>query len=215
MTIKVLLCDDQAVVTAGLRIILGAEKDIEVVGSAENGEQALKMASQLAVDVVLMDLKMPVMNGVEATRALRSLHPCIKILVLTTYDQDQWVFDAIRAGANGFLLKDTPPSALLSAIRDISAGKSPLDPAVAGVLMEQVANGRVDAPGGVEHDLTERELDVLRLLARGFTNPQISENLYLSQGTVRNIISAILLKLNVEDRTQAAVFAIRNGLAGG
>lgn len=215
MTIKVLLCDDQAVVTTGLRIILGAEEDIEVVGNASDGEQALALASQLEVDLVLMDLKMPVMNGVEATRALKELNREIKVLVLTTYDQDQWVFDAIRAGASGYLLKDTPPDELLTAIRNTAAGKSPLDPSVAGLLMEQFANGRVDAPGRLDHDLTERELDVLRLLARGFTNPQISETLYLSQGTVRNIISAILLKLNVEDRTQAAVFAIRNGLAGG
>ena len=152
------------------------------------------------------------MNGVEATRQMRSMHPEIKVLVLTTYDQDEWIFDAIRAGAAGYLLKDTPPKELIQAVRDTLEGKSHVDPAVAGRLLEHVAAGAVPAPTAFEHDLNERELEILALLADGATNSQIAGQLHLSQGTVRNLVSSILTKLDVEDRTQAAVFALKHGL---
>ncbi len=210
--IRILICDDQAIVTAGMSTILGSVADFQVVGAAGNGQEALQQAARLKPDLVLLDLKMPVMNGVEAARELRRQQPEIKILILSTYDQEEWVFDAGRAGAHGYLLKDTPPQDLIKAIRAVMDDKNPLDPAVAGRLMERVAAGAVSAPGRVEHDLNEREMEVLALLADGTANPEIAERLHLAPGTVRNIVSSILLKLGVEERTQAAVYALRNGL---
>ena len=210
--IRILICDDQAIVTAGMTTILGSVSDFAVAGTASNGQEALQQAERLKPDLVLLDLKMPVMNGVEAARALRREQPALKILILTTYDQEEWVFDAVRAGADGYLLKDTPPQDLIKAIRDVMDNKHPLDPAVAGRLMERVAAGAVSAPGSMQHDLNEREMEVLALLADGRANPEIAETLHLAPGTVRNIVSSILLKLGVEDRTQAAVYALRNGL---
>ena len=210
--IRILLCDDQPVVTTGLTTILSSAQDLEVVGVAADGVEALEKADLLKPDIILMDLKMPVMNGVEATRKIRETHPEMKVLVLTTYDQDEWVFDAVRAGAYGYLLKDTPPSDLIKAVRDTMEGKSHIDPAVAGMLLERVAYGGVPAPTAIEHDLNETELDVLAMLAEGHPNSQIAASLYLSQGTVRNVVSSILAKLDVQDRTQAAIFAIKHGL---
>jgi len=210
--IRILLCDDQPVVTTGLTTILGSAPGLEVVGVAADGVEAIHQANELKPDIILMDLKMPVMNGVEATRKIRETHPEIKVLVLTTYDQDEWVFDAVRAGAFGYLLKDTPPADLIKAVRDTMEGKSHVDPAVAGKLLERVASGGVAAPTAIEHNLNERELDVLAMLAEGHPNSQIAASLYLSPGTVRNVVSSILAKLDVKDRTQAAIFAIKHGL---
>lgn len=210
--IRILLCDDQPVVTAGLSTILGASPDLEILGIAADGLEATEKAKILQPDLILMDLKMPVMNGVEATRSIREDNPQAKILVLTTYDQDEWVFDAIRAGAAGYLLKDTPPTDLIKAIHETVEGKSHIDPAVAGRLLEQVASGGMTAPTGIQHDLNERELDILTLLSEGLPNAQIAAQLHLSPGTVRNLVSSILMKLNVEDRTQAAIFALKHGL---
>jgi DNA-binding NarL/FixJ family response regulator len=159
-----------------------------------------------------MDLKMPGMNGIEATREIRKKYPAIKILVLTTYDDDEWVFDAIRAGASGYLLKDTSRQKIIEAIRGTVDGKSFVDPAVAGKLMNQVASNQTQPASILKDKLTERELDVLRLLAKGMTNTDIAGTLHLSEGTVRNHVSAILEKLGVSDRTQAAVIAIQHGL---
>jgi len=210
--IRIILCDDQPVVTTGLSTILGSAPDLKVVGIAYEGNEALQNAKNLKPDLVLMDLKMPGMNGVEATRRIRAEAPDIKVLVLTTYDQDEWIFDAIRAGAAGYLLKDTPPQDLIKAIRATVEGKSHVDPSVAGRLLERIATGGVRAPTGIQHDLNERELEVLRLLAEGLPNPQIAAQLHLSQGTVRNLVSSILLKLGLEDRTQAAIYALKHGL---
>ena len=210
--IRILLCDDQPVVTTGLSAILGSAPDLDVVGVAADGVEALQKADALKPDIILMDLKMPIMNGVESTRKIHERYPAIKVLVLTTYDQDEWVFDAIRAGASGYLLKDTPPADLIKAIRETLEGKSPVDSAVAGRLLERIASGDVSAPTGLQHDLNGRELDILALLAEGLTNQQIAAQLHLSLGTVRNLVSSILMKLNVEDRTQAAIFAIKHGL---
>ncbi len=211
---KVIICDDQAIVRDGLELLLNLERDIEVVGLARDGEEAVEMVAQHAPDLVLMDLKMPGMNGIEATRRIRTHHPEVKILVLTTYDDDEWVFDAIRSGASGYLLKDTPRAEVIKAVRGTVEGRSFVDPQVTGKLLQQVASQQEQPTTTITDELTEREVDVLRLLARGLSNADIAERLYLSEGTVRNYVSAILAKLNVADRTQAAVMAIRHGLGG-
>jgi NarL family two-component system response regulator LiaR len=210
--IRVLICDDQAIVCEGLQAILSTAPGIEVVGVANDGAQAVEMTAQAEPDVVLMDLKMPVMNGVQAARQIREQHPEVRILVLTTYDADEWVFDAIRGGASGYLLKDTPRERLIEAIEDTAAGKTPVDPGVAGKLFAQVTRGGAPPDTTIAEDLSEREREVLGLLARGMTNAEIAARLYLSEGTVRNYVSAILDKLDVADRTQAAVLALRYGL---
>jgi DNA-binding NarL/FixJ family response regulator len=211
--IRILICDDQAIVCEGLQAILSTAPDIEVVGVANDGAQAVEMAAEKEPDLVLMDLKMPLMNGVQATRLIRERHPEVHVLVLTTYDADEWVFDAIRGGASGYLLKDTPRERLIEAIRDAAAGKTPVDPSVAGKLFAQVVQGGAPPDTSLAKDLSEREREVLGLLARGMTNAEIAQRLYLSEGTVRNYVSAILEKLDVADRTQAAVLALRYGLA--
>jgi len=211
--IRVLICDDQAIVCEGLRAILSTARDVEVVGVAGDGAQAVEMIAETRPDVVLMDLKMPVMNGVQATRLIREQHPEVRVLVLTTYDADEWVFDAIRGGAAGYLLKDTPRERLIAAIRDTVEGKTHVDPAVAGKLFAQVAAQREPPDTSIADELSEREREVLGLLARGLTNTEIASRLYLSEGTVRNYVSSILAKLGVPDRTRAAVLALRYGLA--
>ncbi len=211
--IRVLICDDQVVVCEGLRAILSTAPGIEVVGVANDGQQALELVDQLHPDVVLMDLKMPVMNGIQATRLVRTKYPDVRVLVLTTYDFDEWVFDAIRSGASGYLLKDTPRDALVAAIQGTAVGKTYVDPAVAGKLFAQVSRGGAPVDTDLAGMLSDRELEVLRLLARGLNNTEISQRLYLSEGTVRNYVSSVLDKLNVTDRTQAAVMALRAGIA--
>lgn len=188
------------------------ERDIEVVGLAQDGSEAVELVKRHIPDLVLMDLKMPGMNGVEATRRIRAQFPQVKVLVLTTYDDDEWVFDAIRAGASGYLLKDTPREKVTEALRGTVAGKSFVDPAVAGKLLDQVANKPVQPASTLTDRLTGREAAVLRLLARGLSNADIAKQLHLSEGTVRNHVSAIFAKLNVSDRTQAAIVAIQHGL---
>jgi DNA-binding NarL/FixJ family response regulator len=211
-TMKILLCDDQAVIRDGLEMLLNLEKDFQVIGSAQDGAEAVELAAQKQPDLILMDLKMPMMNGVEATREIRARFPQIKILVLTTYDDDEWVFDAIRAGASGYLLKDTSRQKIVEAIRGTMEGKSFVDPAIAGKLLNQVASKQTQPTSILTDKLTERELDVLRLIAKGINNSDIAAQLHLSEGTVRNHVSAILEKLGVSDRTQAAVIAIQHGL---
>lgn len=210
--IKVLICDDQVVVCEGLRAILSTAPGLEVVGVANDGEQAVELVERLRPDVALMDLKMPLMNGIQATRLIRMRFPDTRVLVLTTYDFDEWVVDAVQAGAAGYLLKDTPRDALIAAIQGTAAGKSYVDPAVAGKLLEQVAHASAAERRSLEGLLSDREMEVLRLLARGLSNPEISAQLHLSEGTVRNYVSAILTKLGLADRTQAALLAARAGL---
>ena len=209
---KILLCDDQAVIRDGLEMLLQLEKDMQVVGTAADGAEAIELATQKQPDLILMDLKMPGTSGIEATRQIHARFPHIKILILTTYDDDEWLFDAIRAGAAGYLLKDTPRQKIIEAIRGTMDGKAFLDPAVAGKLINQVASNQKQPASTLTDKLTDRELDVLRLIAKGFTNSDIAGQLHLSEGTVRNHVSAILEKLNVSDRTQAAVIAIQHGL---
>ncbi|MBN2002790.1 MAG: response regulator transcription factor [Anaerolineae bacterium] len=212
--IRVLICDDQDMVTEGLRVILGTAPEIEVAGVAHDGAEAVEKAATLRPDVILMDLKMPGVNGIQATRQICDHDPDARVLVLTTYDADEWVFDAIRSGACGYLLKDTPRRELIAAIHGTFEGKTHVDPTVAGKLFAHVTQ-TVTSPADTAmiQDLSERELDVLRLLARGMSNGDIARHLFLSEGTVRNYVSAVLAKLHVADRTQAAVLALRYGLA--
>ena len=211
--IRVLICDDQWIVCEGLEAIIESEPGLEVVGIAHDGAEALDRVAALKPDVVLMDLRMPGMNGIQATRAITEGHPGVRVLVLTTYGADEWVFDAIRSGADGYLLKGTPRNVLLDAIKGTAAGQTHVDPAIAGRLFEQVTQARPSPPETTVLDvLSNREQDVLRLLARGLGNPEIASRLSLSQGTVRNYVSAILAKLDVSDRTQAALLALRYGL---
>lgn len=209
---KVIICDDQAIIRDGLELLLKLEKDVEVVGLAQDGAEAVELANGKTPDLILMDLKMPGMNGVEATRQIRTRHPEIKVLVLTTYDDDEWVFDAIRAGASGYLLKDTPREKVIEAIQGTVAGDSFVDPAVTGKLLAQVASKQEQPASVITNQLTDREVDVLRLIARGLNNATIAEQLHLSEGTVRNHVSAIFTKLDLTDRTQAAILAIRHGM---
>lgn len=209
---KVVICDDQATVRDGLAMLLSLEKDIRVMGLAADGWEAVELAAKYQPDLVLMDLKMSGMNGIEATRQIRTKYPRIKVLVLTTYDDDEWVFDAVRAGASGYLLKDTPREELIRAVKETVLGKSFVDPAVAGKLLSRVAERQTQPTTLITEKLTEREVDVLQLIALGLSNSEIAARLFLSEGTVRNYVSAILAKLEVSDRTQAAVIAIQHGL---
>lgn len=210
--VRVIICDDQQVVCEGLRVILGSAPGIEVVGVAYDGAQVLELVSKTKADVVLMDLRMPKMNGIQATRLLRQQHPEVRVLVLTTYDADEWVFDAVRAGAAGYLLKDAPREELLSAVKGTAEGKTHVDPAVAGKLFAKIVQGPPPLNAAVFKTLTERERELLRLLAEGMTNAEIARRLHLSEGTVRNYVSSILAKLGVSDRTQAVAIAFRHGL---
>lgn len=213
MSIRVVICDDQDLVRDGLQAILSTAPGIEVVGEASDGEQVLDLVENQLPDVVLMDLKMPGTNGITATRNIRNRFDDVKVLVLTTYDAAEWVEDAIKAGAAGYLLKDAPRSRLIEAIKGTAAGRTHVDPGVAGQLFDRVSTsprGQVDTT--ITAGLSERELEVLKALGRGLTNSEIAARLFLSEGTVRNYVSSVLTKLDVTDRTQAAVLAIRHGI---
>ena len=212
--VRVVICDDQTVVREGLAAILSTDPEIEVVGLAADGAELMVLVGETQPNVVLMDLKMPVMNGVQATQRLQHQHPRVQVLILTTYADEEWVLDAVRAGASGYLLKDTRRDDLVAAVKGTAEGKSFLDPGIAGKLMRHVAVGpAAPAPDeGQVEGLSERELEVLRLLVQGHSNPEIARRLFLAPGTVRNYVSTILQKLGVADRTQAAVVALRRGL---
>jgi DNA-binding NarL/FixJ family response regulator len=210
--IRVLICDDQEVVREGLQVILNNAPGIEVTGVAQDGAEALELVAKTLPDLVLMDLKMPGVNGIQATRQIRAAYPQIRVLVLTTYDADEWVFDAIRSGATGYLLKDTPRETLIAAVRGTVEGKTHVDPAVAGKLFTHISQSSVSPETSITAELSEREREVLRLLARGLNNADIARQLHLSEGTVRNYVSAVLTKLGAADRAQAAIMALRYGL---
>jgi len=209
---KVIICDDQDIVRDGLELLLKLEADIEIVGIASDGAEAVEMAMREKPDLVLMDLKMPVMNGVDATREIKVKCPGTKVLVLTTYGTDDWVLDAIRAGASGYLLKDAPREGVLSAIRGTVEGKTYIDPSVAGKIIGELSGTKKKPAASITGKLTQREIEVLQLLAKGLSNDDIAKQLFLSEGTVRNHISSIVAKLGVSDRTQAAIVAIQHGL---
>jgi len=213
--IRVVIADDQALVRTGFRMIVDAEPDLQVVGEAADGVEALDAVSSAHPDVVLMDIRMPRMDGVEATRRLVERDHSARVLVLTTFDLDDYVLEAIRAGASGFLLKDTPPEDLVEAIRVVAAGDALLSPSVTRRLLDRVAKvlSTADAPTpGDLASLTERELEVLRLMARGLSNSEIAAQLYLGETTVKTHVSRILMKLGLRDRVQAVVLAYESGL---
>ncbi len=210
--IRLIICDDQEVVCQGLRAILSTSDNIQVTGIANNGMEAMELLKDHKVDVILMDLKMPVMNGIHATKAIKENYPDVKVLVLTTYDADAWLFDAIRNGADGYLLKDTSREALIQAIEEIVGGNTPVDSKVAGKLFRQLSKQAMPGDSTLGGNLSNREREILKLIAQGMANAEIAQTLFLSEGTVRNYVSAILDKLDVDDRTQAAVLALRYGL---
>jgi DNA-binding NarL/FixJ family response regulator len=203
--VRVLVVDDQQLVRDGIASLLGIQPGIEVVGTAAGGAQALELAAELSPDVVLMDVRMPGLDGVEATRALRRTHPACRVVMLTTFDDDQYVALALRAGADGYLLKDLGAAELADAVRLAHRGVAPLDATVARRLAAAL-------PSETPDQLTARELDILRLLATGATNREIAGTMFLSEGTVKNHVSRILTRLGLRDRTQAAVYARDRGL---
>ena len=207
--VRVLIADDHQVVREGLRMILAEQQELDVVGDAPSGEDALRLAARLRPDVVLMDLQMPGMNGIEATRRLCAERPGVAVLILTTFGDDEQVREAIQAGAIGYLLKDVLKDELVRAIRAAARGTPTLDPRAQRLLMRQVSEPPPSSPFDA---LTPRERDVLRLVARGASNKQIAAQLFLSIGTVKGYVSAILPKLGVDDRTGAALFAVKHGL---
>jgi DNA-binding NarL/FixJ family response regulator len=216
VTVRVLIADDQALVRAGFRMILDAETEIEVVGEAADGAEAVALARRTAPDVILMDVRMPVMDGIVATREL--LHGRTEgphVLILTTFDLDEYVYEALRAGASGFLLKDTPPEELVEAIRVVAGGDALLAPSITRRVIEEFVRR---PPDSVRHqpaelaELTARELEMLRLVARGLSNAEIAKEAFVSETTVKTHVARILMKLRLRDRVQAVVFAYEHGV---
>jgi DNA-binding NarL/FixJ family response regulator len=208
--IKVLLVDDQHLIRQGLKVLLELEADLEIVGEAENGETAIHLIRELNPDVVLMDIRMPIMDGVAATREIQKLFQNVKVLVLTTFDDDEYVKTAIQNGAMGYLLKDTPSEELAVAIRAVYKGYTQLGPGIVKKLLTQFAPGtpiQIPSPPPNLAELTPREKEVLRLIATGASNREIAQKLYISEGTVKNHVTNILNRLSLRDRTQAAIFA--------
>lgn len=213
--IRVALVDDQAMVRAGFRMILETEADITVVGEAADGREAVDLVQRSAPDVVLMDVRMPQMDGIEATRLITSSSSPARVLILTTFDLDDYVYSALRAGASGFMLKDAPAEQLVNAVRVIASGDALLAPSVTRLLIDEVSrrpavDAQAVAPGLA--DLTDRELEVLRLIARGMSNAEIADQLYLGEATVKTHVGRVLTKLDLRDRVQAVVVAYESGL---
>ena len=207
--ISVLIVDDHAVVRRGLRSFLELQDDVEVVGEAADGEGAVDAVERLLPDVVLMDLVMPRMDGIEAIRRIREVSPSTKVIVLTSFTDDEKVFGSVKAGAAGYMLKDVQPQELGEAIRTVNRGEALLHPSIASKLMQEFAEGERSATGDI---LTQREMEVLRLVARGMSNKEIAGELVLAEKTVKTHVSNILQKLHLADRTQAAIYAIRQRL---
>jgi NarL family two-component system response regulator LiaR len=211
--IRLLIADDHHIVRKGIKVLLATEKDMQVVGEAENGAEAVEKAAALEPDVILMDIVMPGMDGIEATRRITSARPESRILVLTSFAADDKVFPAVKAGALGYLLKDSTPEQLIEAIRQVHRGEPSLEPAIARKVLQELSH-----PGGgtgkpTSEPLTEREMEVLRLIAQGMSNKEIAAKIFVAEWTVRSHVSNILGKLHLASRTQAALYAIRTGLA--
>ena len=214
MTIRVVVADDQGMVRTGFSILLNAQPDIEVVGEAVNGQEAITRVAELRPDVILMDVRMPVLDGLQATRQIAAADGAPRVLVLTTFDLDDYVYEALRAGASGFLLKDASAGELAEAVRVVAAGDALLSPGVTRRLIAEFA--RLGAPRPASRksveDLTERETEVLALVARGLSNTEIAAHLVVAEQTVKTHVSRILMKLALRDRAQAVVFAYESGL---
>jgi len=215
MTIRVLLADDQAMVRAGFAMILGAQDDIDVVGDVDDGARAVAEAARLAPDVIVMDIQMPKLDGVAATRAVFARgHDGPRVLVVTTFDVDEYVYEALRAGASGFLLKNAPPEELVRAVRVVAAGDALLAPQVTARLIEAFCQQPATrpTPSAALDELTPREREVLELLARGLSNDEIAERLVVTRGTIKTHVERVLMKLDLRDRIQAVVLAYETGL---
>jgi DNA-binding NarL/FixJ family response regulator len=217
MTIKVLLVDDQPLLRTGFRMILSAEPDLAIVGEAGEGASGVEAARKLRPDVVLMDIRMPGMDGIQATRALAGpgVEDPIKVLILTTFGLDEYVVEALRAGASGFLLKDSPPEDLVEAIKIVAAGEALLAPSITRRLLDRVATRlppATEASIPALAELTERELEVLKLVARGLSNAEIADKLVVSETTIKTHVSRVLAKLDLRDRVQAVILAYETGL---
>jgi len=212
--IRVLIADDQALVRGGFRMILESQNDMEVVGEAEDGRQAVARSKELKPDVVLMDIRMPEMDGLEATRRLVDAPEAPRVLMLTTFDMNEYVYEAMKSGASGFLLKDVRPEQLAEAVRTVAAGDALLAPAITRRLIEEFV--RRPPPGQNRpaelDELTERELEVLKLIAKGLSNGELAKELFLSEATVKTHVTRILMKLHLRDRVQAVVLAYESGL---
>jgi DNA-binding NarL/FixJ family response regulator len=217
VTIRVLLVDDQPLLRTGFRMILSSEPDLQIVGEAGDGAAAVEAARKLNPDVVLMDIRMPGMDGIQATRALAGpgVESPVKVLILTTFGSDEYVVESLRAGASGFLLKDAPPEDLVEAIKIVAAGDALLAPSITRRLLDRVASRLPTAQEGTIpalSELTERELEVLKLVARGMSNAEIAEKLVVSETTVKTHVSRVLAKLDLRDRVQAVILAYETGL---
>ena len=212
MTIRVLVVDDQSMVRAGLRMLLADEPDIEVVAEAGNGREAVAQAARFHPDVVLMDIRMPELDGLEATRRILAADPSARVLVLTTFDLDEYVYEALCAGASGFVLKDDPPEQLIAAVHTVADGDALLSPAVTRRVIRRFTRLQRHAPPKALEDLTGREMDVFRLVARGLSNAEVGRELFISETTVKTHVTRVLQKLGVRDRAQAIVLAYQAGL---
>lgn len=213
--IRVLIVDDQALFREGLHTLLSVQTDLQIVGEARNGEEALRLAATYEPDIILMDLHMPILDGVAATRRLQSSQPAIKVIVLTTFDDDEDVFEGLRAGAVGYLLKDVPSEKLVEAIRGVARGESFLEPSIVNKIVAEFARLSPQRPSSSQpliEPLSERELEILRLLGQGASNKEIADHLVITVGTVKNHLTNIMAKLSVRDRTQAALKAKELGI---
>ncbi len=212
MTIRVLVVDDQSMVRAGFRMLLADEADIEVVAEASNGKEAVEKAARFDPTVVLMDIRMPELDGLEATRRILAADPDARVLVLTTFDLDEYVYEALRAGASGFVLKDDPPEQLIAAVRTVASGDALLSPAVTKRVIGAFTRMPRPAPPRELDDLSAREREVFRLVARGLSNAQIGKELFIGETTVKTHVTHILSKLGLHDRVQAVVLAYQTGV---
>jgi DNA-binding NarL/FixJ family response regulator len=212
MSIRVLVADDQSMIRAGFRLLLAREPDIDVVAEARNGVEAIQQAARFNPTVVLMDIRMPELDGLEATRRILAADPAARVLILTTFDLDEYVYEALQAGASGFVLKDDPPEQLIGALRTVAGGDALLSPTVTKRVIRQFAQLRRPTPPKAVEELTARELDIFRLIAEGLSNAEISERLFIGETTVKTHVTHILSKLDLRDRVQAVVLAYQTGL---
>ena len=212
MTIQVLVVDDQSMVRAGFRMLLAGEEDIEVIAEASNGLEAVDKAARLHPNLILMDIRMPELDGLQATRRILAADNAARILILTTFDLDEYVFEALRAGASGFVLKDDSPEQLIAAIRTVADGDALLSPTITRRVIQKFLHVSSPAPAKELNELSDRERDVFRLMARGLSNAEIGNELYISETTVKTHVTHILQKLDLRDRVQAVVLAHQTGL---